>query len=1175
VGMPADIGANPQWALVQMIKIEEHDAAKTNPVDRVYVSWTPEAPVGCDELTIRYAKTGGPLSTGPVLVHVDVNGWTGNPMAEGSTNWLYTFTPAPGVETINFTFSDGNGTWEGADFSVTFGNGGCTGEVPVVVWTDPATVTDCEPVTIYYNATGRSLASVDPVNIYIGQNGFQDVIDIAMTAVSNDVWSYTYTPTTGTKSINFIFNDGNTNTQDRVWDNNGGNDWNKSIGGCGDIVIVPDFSVTFPSNYTVVANGVGTYTITGVASNMSGQLRWTNNLTGESSLIPASGTFTIPQMALGVGTNVITITGTTSGGSGITTSAYDRASNYDSNWASGASLGTGFENWTLEQSASNAGHFTDNRGFGMWSYEGGNYAAASLAFNSALSSGQTFRIYLKNGWLWENGGSVGFALRDNTDTKYELYFEGGSNVYDGTHTTDIPWTDSGMNVAFTLTGDNNYSVTVTPLTGSSRTYTGTFTGSINNFRAWSSNNGTSDTNNPQRDFFFDYPTITSPGSAGSVTSTTVTIIRLPADAGEIDSNNDGIPDSWMEKYGLDVNTHATNTSANGMTYWESYMADLNPTDPDDYLMLETMHNPASPGGMQFRWFARPVGAYKVMASRNHVAGPYTNMVASRTTENGASYHITIEDPMADSYETSYYRLELVPSGDTGGGGGVVSVTVGAAPGSMVFTNVAGLPVTLSVNGGTITESTYTISTNAAMTFTNGQIVTLGDELAPGESLSMVLFARNASGGSDRKTYTYTRATGIAITNTVLFSTYPPSGQITSTSEIWIDAYSQPSGAGVSADVIYCAGGGCTGEWTVASMSRNSAFDNPSLETEWWNINLGTFPAGTEVQYAVVIRDGEGTEIWDNNDGANYSVTVNADGGGGEPGGSTPPSTNPTFGQAGTATIDGANTGGEWSDSNLIAIDMANDDPRSLGSNWTMHEGPADLTHMWAKWDDENIYLAWQFADITDILDGSNAGSALGGRVSNSQGILQFISFNTGAGGAASNMWAKFDTFTGSELPDVQVGLRSDLYSSYISRAVDGVFAGDADIGTTNYNSTAAAGVAIAKGELNAASSLYGVGDIDSYLNNPSVTLNNYIGHDTSRDSFYEMSIPLSWLGVTSAHIEATGIGVFIYAGSASAIDSIPNDPVTLNSPGVTESNSSWEWEDGDQFSRPFARIGGN
>jgi hypothetical protein len=87
-------------------------------------------------------------------------------------------------------------------------------------------------------------------------------------------------------------------------------------------------------------------------------------------------------------------------------------------------------------------------------------------------------------------------------------------------------------------------------------------------------------------------------------------------------------------------------------------------------------------------------------------------------------------------------------------------------------------------------------------------------------------------------------------------------------------------------------------------------------------------------------------------------------------------------------------------------------------------------------------------------------------------------------------------------------------------------------------------------------------------------LTEYIssGHDTSRDSFYEMAIPLGAIGLTKAALEAGGIGIFINVGSTSSMDCIPNDGATLNSPGVTGSNSSLEWEDYDQFTAPYARV---
>lgn len=264
---------------------------------------------------------------------------------------------------------------------------------------------------------------------------------------------------------------------------------------------------------------------------------------------------------------------------------------------------------------------------------------------------------------------------------------------------------------------------------------------------------------------------------------------------------------------------------------------------------------------------------------------------------------------------------------------------------------------------------------------------------------------------------------------------------------------------------------------------------------------------------------------------------------------------------------------------LIALDMANDDPRSLGDagsdGFSWHEAPADITHLWACWDDNNLYLAWQFVDLTDKLNPDNAGSALGGRISNSQGILQFVSFETIPGeGAVSNMWGKFDKMTGPNLPDYQIGMRSDLFSSYISRSMSGVFAGDSQLGT-NYFTTASRGITIARAAGFAANSLWGPWDLNSYLANTNSAVTEFLGqgHDTNRDSFYEMAIPFTALGITKAQLESSGIGVFINVGANSSVDSIPNDGATLNTPNQGGDNSPLEWGDVDEFTAPYARIG--
>lgn len=293
------------------------------------------------------------------------------------------------------------------------------------------------------------------------------------------------------------------------------------------------------------------------------------------------------------------------------------------------------------------------------------------------------------------------------------------------------------------------------------------------------------------------------------------------------------------------------------------------------------------------------------------------------------------------------------------------------------------------------------------------------------------------------------------------------------------------------------------------------------------------------------------------------------------GGNRPYSTNPTLGRRvpnGSITIDGANSG-EWTTNNVIALDMANDDPRSLGSNWTMHEAPIDLTHMWAAWDDTYLYLAWQYVDITDVRDPANAGGAASGKISNNDGILQWIVLDTiPASGSTNDMWNKKNHWTGTHRPDYQLYLAGSLWQGYISRAVNGVF--PVDDGGVNYRTIAAAGITAAKGSIFAGNAMWGVMDADDRFNAGAPTHNFLtMGHNTARDSFYEMRIPLSYLNLTAAQLEANGIGVMIGGGSLSTMDSIPNDPATSDTPGVESYNSSFEWADRDVFTVPFARIG--
>jgi hypothetical protein len=138
---------------------------------------------------------------------------------------------------------------------------------------------------------------------------------------------------------------------------------------------------------------------------------------------------------------------------------------------------------------------TSHQAWGLYANSGA-LSQAIRPFNGLMAVGQTFEIAMDNGYLnsaAQNGGSigagsVGFGLQDAGGTnRFEFYFTGGDSQYrihDATSTsnaTGISFTDQGLDLAFTLTGTNTYSVTVTAAdsdgpSGLPATFTGTLTG---------------------------------------------------------------------------------------------------------------------------------------------------------------------------------------------------------------------------------------------------------------------------------------------------------------------------------------------------------------------------------------------------------------------------------------------------------------------------------------------------------------------------------------------------------------------------------------------------------------------------------------------------------------------------------------------------------------------------
>lgn len=907
VGTPA-VDVNGPEALIDMgpysIQIFSLEEPGEGPPVAGTATVNPESPSGCENIAISYQAGEGPLEgASEVALHIGRNGWLDVdtiPMELSEGTWTASYQILPGTETLNFVFNnndpdDESRIWDnnlGQDWGVAVSGCGWTAGLSAV-WTDPESPEGCDPISIYYDATDRILASASPVYIHLGFNGWNDVVSAAMTDEGNGVWSYVVDPAFGTSEINLVFNDGNADEEARVWDNRYGLDWSIQVQDCvvppsglaitnpatdisveysvatytlegiaenvtvsdltwtnlltGDAGTFPvadpwslsdvplavgpntiivstgengamgiettvgfdhaanysgswgdgvtagsgfgvwqvwsdgddsgtyigdsteyghgdvnmedvafglyghseewvsaqrgivtwgdqhqfsielavqwrsgdrginfyntstledmdgpteiwnfhidddgygetDFDyhsdiilqisarqvgddlrievigtsenddwfgywttviedeqlggfrlytggdhdsegernffanrlriaqveepadgtwdsvtitrepeyidptpiglfITTPAGNTNVAPGLMTFDLGGTARGLIGDIQWQNSLSGASGSFAAEHTWTLPGLALATGTNVITLTGFREGLGEGGIVAEDHAGNYGGDWLDDSNAGSGFAAWGLASTGEQAGHFISEQGFGFWSHEGDNLAEAFRGF-SALGVGQTFHIRFRNGWIWEEEGSVGFALRHDGDVVWEFYFNGGDDTYSITdHDSEIGWTGSGLNISFTVVAAGEYEVIVDPDGSEPSTFTGSFSGEINNLRAWSANNGTNDGENHERDFFINNLLITD-GEGAQPVSASVVITR--ASTGGTDSNGDGIPDDWYLQHGLNPHTAgiADQVGANGYTHRQSYWMNVDPHNPNTAIRIE-------------------------------------------------------------------------------------------------------------------------------------------------------------------------------------------------------------------------------------------------------------------------------------------------------------------------------------------------------------------------------------------------------------------------------------------------------------------------------------------------------------------------------------------------------------------------------------------------------------
>jgi len=348
----------------------------------------------------------------------------------------------------------------------------------------------------------------------------------------------------------------------------------------------PEIVITNPAMDILVNDSTDTYDLMGVvnAANWSG-LVWTNHLTGDSGFAPANASWLIGSVALGAGTNVITVSATNTQGTTIVL-AQDNGSNtvYNNGWINTDNGGFGFGDWLLYTSSTNVnnnGRFMAegaavNVGTPAWGLyaNSGNLSEAKRQLTNTLAVGQTVRVSMDNGFIDPGSGS-GVAVQNvQGDTLLEFFFNGGDQYYSiSGGTTDVGWTSSGIDVAFTLTGPTNYSAEITPYGSTSRIITGNLNSSTNMairlIRIWNYNAGAGS----DYDVFFNQMSITYSQLNSGTTSATVRITRAETPL------HDGIPLSWWNQYGLGTNSMAADDDdSDDASNWEEYVADTVPTN---------------------------------------------------------------------------------------------------------------------------------------------------------------------------------------------------------------------------------------------------------------------------------------------------------------------------------------------------------------------------------------------------------------------------------------------------------------------------------------------------------------------------------------------------------------------------------------------------------------------
>jgi hypothetical protein len=323
---------------------------------------------------------------------------------------------------------------------------------------------------------------------------------------------------------------------------------------------------------------------------------------------------------------------------------------YAANMEANANREPYFDDFRIEGWASGNMNVGSTKGFGLWA-NGGGSVTARRNLPASFDSGDSLTLRIDNNWI-DSGSRLGLALATaGGANRMDFYFIGGQPTYridDATANRDsgLAYTDTGLQLTFTMTGTNTYSIN----TGAS-VITGTLAagGPITQLVVYNNNAGTG----TERNFYVGEMSFSEQQTTSAVTTLSTPSIVLQ-------SVTAGIPNTWWEAYSiaLENRTATADPDGDGWTNAQEFAFGLVPNAAGGKTVSIDPNNPT-----KIQFLQKSSGATYAVRSANDLSSGFTGTVTATAAadQSGVPEGYTRYEATFPSGSRGFLRVEATLS----------------------------------------------------------------------------------------------------------------------------------------------------------------------------------------------------------------------------------------------------------------------------------------------------------------------------------------------------------------------------------------------------------------------------------------------------------------------------------------------------------------------------------